>query len=280
MEYIAFKNLITIKNVDTLDLKNTLDCGQCFRWSENEDKSFTGVAFGRQITVRKNQNDLILENTNENDFLSFWAEYFDLNTDYKKITGEIAKIHPVLNDAIKKVSGIRILKQEPFEALITFIISQNNNIGRIKGIVSRLCECFGDKICDNVYTFPTAKKLSALSPDDLQPLRAGFRARYIIDAAQKVNNGEVDLEALRTMEFEQAEKELMKIIGVGKKVADCTLLFGLYRIEAFPLDVWMKRAMEKIFTDMTPKDFGEYAGIAQQYIFHYSRTNPDLFKDI
>lgn len=280
MEYIAFKNLITIKNVDTLDLKNTLDCGQCFRWSENEDKSFTGVAFGRQITVRKNQNDLILENTNENDFLSFWAEYFDLNTDYKKITVEIAKIHPVLNDAIKKVSGIRILKQEPFETLITFIISQNNNIGRIKGIVSRLCECFGDKICDNVYTFPTAKKLSALSPDDLQPLRAGFRARYIIDAAQKVNNGEVDLEALRTMEFEQAEKELMKIVGVGKKVADCTLLFGLYRIEAFPLDVWMKRAMEKIFTDMTPKDFGEYAGIAQQYIFHYSRTNPDLFKDI
>ena len=171
------------------------------------------------------------------------------------------------------------MRQDPYEALCTFIISQNNNIKRIKGIVGRLCESFGDEIEDGVYGFPTAERLAKLTPDDLAPLRAGFRNRYIIDSAKKVASGEVDLELCKTADYEAALAELMKITGVGVKVADCTLLFGMYRVEAFPIDVWMKRAMEKLFPGMTAADFGEYAGIAQQYIFHYSRMHPEIFAD-
>ena len=152
------------------------------------------------------------------------------------------------------------------------------NIKRIKGIVKRLCESFGDKIGEDLYAFPTAEKLAALDVKDLEPLRAGFRNRYIIDGAQKVASGEVDLEKCRTLTYEDARDELMKIVGVGQKVADCTLLFGLHRVESFPLDVWMKRAMAVLFPTLTPQDFGPYAGIAQQYIFHYSRMHPELFE--
>lgn len=183
----------------------------------------------------------------------------------------------MLKEAAKYAPGIRILRQEPYEALCTFIISQNNNIKRIKGIVQRLCENFGEEISPGDFAFPTPQKMAELSADDLAPLRAGFRNRYLIDAAQKVYSGEVDLESCRTLDYEQARKELMKITGVGVKVADCTLLFGLHRIEAFPVDVWMKRAMDKLFPGMMPSDFGDCAGIAQQYIFHYSRMHPELF---
>ena len=166
---------------------------------------------------------------------------------------------------------------------IIFIIAKSGinfhtyNIKRIKGIVQRLCENFGEEISPGDFAFPTPQKMAELSADDLAPLRAGFRNRYLIDAAQKVYSGEVDLESCRTLDYEQARKELMKITGVGVKVADCTLLFGLHRIEAFPVDVWMKRAMEKLFPGMMPSDFGDCAGIAQQYIFHYSRMHPELF---
>ena len=145
--------------------------------------------------------------------------------------------------------------------------------------MERLCRVFGEKIeGTDYYTFPTAEKLSQCQIEDLAPLRAGFRNKYIIDGARKVAKGEVDLEMCRTLDYEEARQELCKIKGVGIKVADCTLLFGLHRIEAFPVDVWMKRALEKLFPNMTPKDFGEYAGIAQQYIFHYSRMHPEIFE--
>lgn len=269
-------NSIAIDGVKDLDLAQTLDCGQSFRWTEREDGSFSGIAFGKCVTVRLEENTLYIENAAKADFENIWYDYFDLSLDYGKIREEISKIHPVLCEAAKYAPGIRILRQEPYEALCTFIISQNNNIKRIKGIVQRLCESFGEKI-DGGYAFPTAEKMSHLSPDDLAPLRAGFRNRYLVDAAKKVASGEVDLEKCRNCDYDEARAELMKITGVGVKVADCTLLFGLHRIEAFPVDVWMKRAMEKLFPNMKPDDFGEYAGIAQQYIFHYSRMHPELF---
>lgn len=264
--------------VRDLDLLQTLDCGQSFRWSEQSDGSFCGVAYGKSVSVRLLGDDLYIDNATVEDFEKIWQGYFDLSLDYGKIRDEISKIHPVLNDASRYAPGIRILRQEPFEALCTFIISQNNNIKRIKGIVQRLCENFGEEIGENTFAFPTAERLALLSPDDLAPLRAGFRNRYLIDASQKVASGEVDLEMCKTADYEQARRELMKITGVGVKVADCTLLFGMHRIEAFPIDVWMKRAMEKLFPDMSAEDFGEYAGIAQQYIFHYSRMHPELFE--
>ncbi len=267
---------IKIKGITDLDLAQTLDCGQSFRWVENNGK-FTGVAFKRQVDIYFDNDALCIDNTTPEEFEKIWRKYLDLDLDYGKIREDIKKLHPVLEEACAYAPGIRILRQEPWEALCTFIISQNNNIKRIKGIVERLCGSFGDNM-GNYFTFPDAEKLSELSPEDLAPIRAGFRNKYIIDAAVKVAGGEVDLEKCRTLSYDDARAELMKIKGVGIKVADCTLLFGLHRVEAFPVDVWMKRAMEKLFPDMTADDFGEYAGIAQQYIFHYSRMHPDIFE--
>lgn len=268
--------MIKLEGVTDLNLAQTLDCGQSFRWTMKEDGSFDGVAYGKSVNVRLCDGVLLIQGAQEAD-RRLWRDYFDLDLDYKTIREQIATLHPVLCEAAKYAPGIRILRQEPFEALITFIISQNNNIKRIKGIVSRLCENFGEPLADGSFAFPAASLLSALSVADLAPLRAGFRSRYILDAAKKTASGEVNLELCRTLDYEAARAELMKITGVGVKVADCTLLFGLHRIEAFPIDVWMKRAMEKLFPEMTSSDFGQYAGIAQQYIFHYSRMHPELF---
>ena len=237
------ENGIKISGVSDLDLAETLDCGQSFRWVQQEDGSFCGVAYRKNVTVRLEGTDLYIYNATKADFENIWRRYFDLELDYGKIREGISAIHPVLSEAARYAPGIRILQQEPYEALCTFIISQNNNIKRIKGIVQRLCECFGDEIEDGVFAFPTAERMALLSPDDLAPLRAGFRNRYLVDAAQKVASGEVELERCRTLDYESARRELMKITGVGIKVADCTLLFGLHKIEAFPIDVWMKRAM-------------------------------------
>lgn len=276
MNVIKTDNGIKIKGVTDLDLAQTLDCGQSFRWVENDGK-FSGVAFGKKAEIYFDGDYLCIDNTTAEDFENIWKSYLDLKLDYGKIREDIKNLHPVLRDACAYAPGIRILRQEPWEALCTFIISQNNNIKRIKGIVQRLCESFGGKI-DDYYTFPSAENLAELSPEDLAPIRAGFRNKYIIDAAQKVSAGEVDLEKCRKLPYDKAREELMKIKGVGKKVADCALLFGLHRVEAFPVDVWMKRALDKLFPDMTENDFGPYAGIAQQYIFHYSRMHPELFE--
>ncbi len=269
---------IVFEKVFPFDLEQTLDCGQSFRWVKNPDNSFTGVAYGKVATVSyKNGNLIVTQNGDTDEKL--WRKYFDLDLNYMGIKEDLSKMHPVLKEASSYAGGIRILNQEPFEALITFIISQNNNISRIKGIVDRLCENFGEKIDDTHYAFPTVQRLANLSVDDLAPIRAGFRHRYIIDAAQCVQSGEINLEKLRTMEYADAQKELMKITGVGVKVADCVLLYGLHRLESFPLDVWMKRALSVLFDGMNGDEFGEYGGIAQQYIFHYSRMHKELFGD-
>ncbi len=269
---------VIFKDVYPFSLEQTLDCGQSFRWSKNDDGSFTGVVKNRVATVSYNDGVLsVFEKENADGKL--WREYFDLDLNYGEIKENLSKMHPVLEEASGYAGGIRILNQEPFEALITFIISQNNNISRIKGIVERLCENFGEELECGYYAFPTPQRLANLSPDDLAPIRAGFRHRYIIDAAQKVHSGEINLESLRTLSYEQAQKELMKITGVGVKVADCVLLYGLHRLESFPLDVWMKRALKVLFDGMNGDEFGKFGGIAQQYIFHYSRMHKELFND-
>lgn len=269
---------MVISGIKDLDLAQTLDCGQAFRWREQENGSFIGVAHSKLITFSKNDDTLTVNGATESEFESIWRNYLDLDLDYGSIKTELSSLHPTLNEAARYAPGIRILNQEPWEALCSFIISQNNNIPRIKGIVERLCQSFGKQIEGDFYTFPTAERLASMSPEDLAPIRAGFRARYIIDAARKIASGEIDLENVRKMEIEQARQELMKITGVGVKVADCTLLYGLHRLDCFPLDVWMKRAMATLFPEMKPSDFGKYGGIAQQYIFHYSRMHPELFE--
>lgn len=279
MKYTVNNNSITVHNTENLDLKETLECGQCFRWDEVSPNEYTGVVQNLTVTVKTNNNNFIIENTSEDDFNKIWANYFDLYTDYGSIKNKLSRIHPTLKSAAEYAPGIRILNQDPWEALCSFIISQNNNIPRIKGIIKRLCEGFGKKIKDDIYSFPSAKDLSSCTVEDLAPLRSGFRAKYIIDAAQKVASHTLDLEKIKTLPINDAREQLMTIKGVGPKVAECALLYGMHRLECFPLDVWMKRAMEKLFPGMTPEDFGENAGIAQQYIFHYSRMNPQLFQE-
>ncbi len=276
MKCVEFEKGITVSPVKDLNLGETLDCGQSFRWEEY-DGGYRGIAFDREVVMKLDGEELTIENATAEDFEKIWRGYLDLDLDYSMIRDSISALHPVLKEAASYAPGIRILRQEPWEALCTFIISQNNNIKRIKGIVKRLCEGFGERVGSG-YSFPTAERLAELEPEDLSEIRAGFRNKYIIDASRKVADGEVDLESCRGLPYEDARAELMKIKGVGVKVADCTLLFGLHRIEAFPVDVWMKRALEKLFPGMTADDFGEYAGIAQQYIFHYSRMNPKLFE--
>lgn len=269
--------MMTVKDIKDFNAAQTLDCGQAFRWKEQTDGSFKGIAYGKVVTIKAEGSDLIIDGTDESDFEAIWKKYLDLECDYGQIRKSLEAIHPILKEAAAFAPGIRILNQEPWEALCSFIISQNNNIPRIKGIVERLCRSFGEQIDEDCFTFPSAERIAALEPDELAPIRAGFRARYIIDGARKVAGGEIDLEAIRRMEINDARYELMKITGVGIKVADCTLLYGLHRLDCFPLDVWMKRAMAVLFPEMKPADFGEYGGIAQQYIFHYSRMHPELF---
>ncbi len=272
MKVIFKENKVILRECDEFNLERTFECGQCFRWGKTADGGYKGVAFSKELCLYEHGGDIIINGAGKADFEHIWQDYFDLSLDYTAVKKELSSIHPVLDKASAFSGGIRILHQEPWEALCSFIISQNNNIPRIKKIINALCKNFGDKLPSGAYSFPSAKRLAELSMDDLAVIRAGFRAKYIIDAAQKVSSGEIDLISLSSLPVPELRQVLMKIKGVGPKVADCTMLYGMHRLECFPLDVWMKRAMEHYFQGMTPEDFGRYAGIAQQYIFHYCRS--------
>lgn len=255
------------------DPGETLDCGQSFRWVKTAENTYEGIAFRKYLSISLETDKLILRGTTLDDFNHIWRDYFDFGRDY----GEIKSIFngdETLSKAISFTGGIRVLRQEPWEALCTFILSQNNNIPRIKGLVQRLCECFGEMITGG-FAFPPPERLAGLNIEDLAPVRAGFRAKYILDAARKVASGEVDLGSLYTMLMYEAKAELMKIHGVGPKVADCTLLYGLGRVECVPMDVWMKRVMSAFYPNGFPGEIAHIAGIAQQYLFHYMRTCDD-----
>lgn len=264
--------------IEDFSLRKTFECGQCFRWREVSENVFSGVAKGRCLTLLSEGDKIIFKDVSLSEFEDIWIDYFDLTTDYIKIKNQISKIHPVLSEAVKFSSGIRILKQDSWEALCSFIISQNNNIPRIMNIISGLCKNFGDMINESSFSFPSAKKISEFDEKSLRVIRAGFRASYILDAAQKIIDGKVNLESILSMSLNDARQTLMKIYGVGPKVAECTLLYGFHKLEAFPIDVWMKKAMKVLFNGMDPCELGEYAGVAQQYIFYYSRMNKELFE--
>ena len=266
-----FKNNNTYLSLtDPFSLPQTLDCGQAFRFEPLNDTKWCGIACDRYLEIEKLPDGaVVLYNVSQKEFEDIWCDYFDLNRNYSKIIEEISK-NEVLRTASEYGKGIRVLNQPPWETLCSFIISQNNNIKRIKGIIGRLCETYGEKI-EGGYTFPTAQTLAKLEVEDLAPLRSGFRAKYIIDAARRVASGEVDLFALQNMPYEEAKNELLKIKGVGPKVADCALLFSHRHIEALPKDVWIKRALQVLFGGELPEVAVPYAGIVQQYIFFYAR---------
>ena len=255
---------------DTLNLLQTLEGGQAFRWTHDEDSVFSGIVGNKPLKIRQEKDGVTFLGIEESE-LSFWFEYFDTETNYDAVIEQFSS-DETLKLAAGENRGLRILRQEPFETLISFIISQNNNIPRIKGIVSRLCENFGEK-CNDMYSFPSAEKLARLSENDLAPLRAGFRNRYIIDAARKTTDKTVDLEKIYAMTYDEGKAELKKITGVGDKVADCVLLFAYHKTEAFPMDVWIKRIVAEYYPDGLPECMGDYKGIAQQYLFEYFRNH-------
>lgn len=263
------ENHIEVSDTGEINLGITLDCGQAFRWKENADKSWTGVVRGIETTVTKTENGLLFQGITAQQFTDVFYDYFDFGKDYAKILSQLSQDES-LKKAIDAYGTIRILNQEPWEALCSFIISACNNIPRIKGIIERLCESFGERT-GNSFSFPSPEKIASLEVSDLDIIRAGYRSPYIISAARMICNNEIDLDSLKNKSVDICEKELMKITGVGKKVADCTILFGLGHIDAFPVDRHIKRICEDLYPEGLPDCINGYGGIAQQYMFHMQR---------
>ena len=278
-------NLI-IEDVTDFELSDVFDCGQCFRWEPVGENCYMGVALGKALLIEKSASTLTLHCTSKSDFEDIWCDYLDLSRDYAKIKATLS-VDSVLKEAIGYGEGIRILRQDTFETLISFIISAGNNIPRIKGIINRLCENFGDEIeymGKRFYSFPSPEKISSLTLEELSVIRAGFRDKFILSAAKAVADGSFNIESVRGMSATDAKSALMQLPGIGDKVSDCILLFGLGKYDSFPIDVWIKRIMEycyfdkeeqkrEVISEFAKKQFGEYGGFAQQYLFFWAREN-------
>lgn len=252
------------------------DCGQCFRFDVLADGSAEGTVGREHAKISVNGDTVTVDGGQDREL---WRRFLCIDEDYdaiKKNIGEhFGKYGDVIFDAMRVGNGIRILRQDEWEALCSFIVSQNNNIGRIKKIIARMCEKFGEPFESGgkiYYSFPKAETLACASEIDIFSCGTGFRAKYISDAAKKVASGEINLESISSLDDENARAELMKICGVGPKVANCALLFGFHRLSSFPIDVWIKRVLDKYYKNgIDLGDLGDYAGVAQQYLFYYER---------
>lgn len=271
---------IIIPNKD-FNLTHTFDCGQCFRWNAQEDGSYVGVAGGKAVRMRNRGEEIVIENCSKEDYDSFWKHYLDMERDYGKIK-EAVSINDIMKTAVEFGGGIRILRQDFFEALMSYIVSQNNSIPNIKRVVERICASYGNEIDfegKTYYSFPTPETLAALEEKDFRALGAGFRDRYLVGAARLVAEGALSCETLYAMPTEEARRELMKIKGVGNKVCDCVMLFALGKFDLFPTDTWINQVMGESFGTDGVKSaksagesmFGEYSGFAQQYLFYWKR---------
>ena len=285
---------VRISGLNNFDVNKIFDCGQCFRFDKVENSKhsveFSGIAFGKFVSFAQDGTDVYIYNSTQEEFDSVWRHYLSLDVDYSSIDRDILSrsSNPELARAVTFGNGIRILSQDMWETVCSFIISQNNNIPRIKKIIESLSLKCGSKIeipeeannhlsdCSSLCTFPTPEAIVDLGIDGLYELKTGFRAKYIYDAAQKVLNGELDFNTIINSNTKQAVEHLCKVKGIGPKVALCALLFGFGKYDAFPIDVWIKKVIAKYFTETTPEKFdatvlGPYAGIAQQYLFYYER---------
>ncbi len=281
-----------LKNADSFEPKDIFECGQCFRWNIQDDGSYTGVIKNGIINVKKDGKNIIFTGKCDKDLKEIVTYYFDLNRNYEKIKEQLSNIDKYLKTSIEYGSGIRILNQDLWETIISFIISANNNIPRIKGIIERLSKKYGNEIEWNgvkYYTFPNANQLKDVSIQDFRNLGLGFRDIRLYETTQMILKRKVDLDLLRenpnTLEVRD---ELLKLSGVGPKVADCILLFSdLKRFDVFPIDVWVRRVMNDLYikkedeTKVSKKEieklaeekFGNLRGIAQQYLFYWRREN-------
>ena len=281
----GFNDYVVVKKVKNFELDHVFECGQCFRWNKTETGKFIGIAYGKVIEVEKNGEDLIIYNTTIEEFKTIWQEYFDLNRDYTEIKKELSK-DALLKKSVDFGKGIRLLKQEHFELLLSFIISSNNRIPMIKRAIATISEKWGEKIeykGKTYYSFPTIEELHTKTLEDFENCSIGFRAKYIFNTCQKVYENTGILEQIFKLDDNECHIELQKFMGVGPKVADCIMLFSMQKYSAFPVDVWVKRAMMHFYVapDVSLKKirefgrdkFGELSGFAQQYLFYYAREN-------
>ena len=298
------EQIYIIKNVNSFEPKHIFECGQCFRWNLEKDGSYTGVVANNVINVKKEQNDIIIKGIFKDNIKDVCNRYFDLDTDYLEIRNKLSKIDNNLKTSVDYGNGIRILKQDVWETIISFIISANNNIPRIKGIIERLSQKYGKEIEWNgnkYYTFPTIDELSKASVKELRELGLGFRDVRVFETTRIISNKIIDIEELEKMEdVEKLRTQLLRLPGVGPKVADCIMLFSMKKFEVFPIDVWVKRVMKELYNDEIEKieinnknhfkysknskenekilefanqKFGKIAGLAQQYLFYYRREH-------
>ena len=279
-----------LKNVKSFEPKHIFECGQCFRWDEETDGSYTGIVKENVISVKKVDNDVIFSSFGADNLETLVIDYFDLNRNYEEIKSKLSQIDEFLENSIKYGSGIRILNQDLWETIISFIISANNNIPRIKGIINRMSQKYGTQIDwkgKSYYTFPTVENLAKATVQDLRALGLGFRDIRVFETTHKILNKEVDLEKMHNEpDTKKVRDILLTLSGVGPKVADCILLFStLKRFDVFPIDVWVRRVMNELYiknsdeTKVNKKEieklaaekFGNLEGIAQQYLFYWKR---------
>ncbi len=281
MDYKVDNNKIILTQKD-FDIKQILECGQSFRFTETSENSYKIIAKNKVIIVTSKEDIVTIDNCNEQEFLDIWVDYFDLNTNYSTIKNILANSDDVMKTCIDFGQGIRILRQDPFEIIITFIISQNNRIPMIKKVIENISTAYGTKLNDTDYAFPTFEQLKGITIDELNDMKTGFRSKYIRDFLDKLEDDTINLNSLYEMDYQSLKKELMKVKGIGSKVSDCIILFGYSKTNAFPVDVWIKRVIEHFYFDSQDiqiqeienfgKDkFGEYGGFAQQYLFYYAR---------
>ena len=281
-----------LKKQDSFELKDIFECGQCFRWNEQNDGSYTGVIKNAIINVKKENENIIFIGKCDTDIKQLIEYYFDLNTDYEKMKQKLSNIDEYLKISVEYGKGIRILNQDLWETIISFIISANNNIPRIKGIIERLSQEYGNEIEWNgkkYYTFPTPEQLKDVTVEEYRKLGLGFRDIRLYETTKMILNKEVDLEKLRkNPNTQEVREELLKLSGVGPKVADCILLFSdLKRFDVFPIDVWVRRVMNDLYIKeedeakvsktkiekLADEKFGNLKGLAQQYLFYWRREN-------
>lgn len=279
-----------IENIKSFELKDIFECGQCFRWKEQKDGSYTGIFKKNVINVKKIGENLTFQGISEKDLKETVKEYFDLNRDYEEIKEKLSKIDDNMKTSIKYGEGIRILNQDIWETIISFIISANNNIPRIKGIIERLSKNYGELIKfrgEEYYTFPSPEQLKDVTVEEYRKLGLGFRDIRLYETTKMILQKEIDLEEIENNpNTTEVRNQLLKLSGVGPKVADCILLFStLKRFEVFPIDVWVRRVMNDLYIkqkdetkvskkqieEIAEEKFGNLAGLAQQYLFYWRR---------
>lgn len=280
---VNYKNgIITVDDITDFDVKHIFECGQCFRWNRESDGSYTGAAFGRIINVNQQDNQLVIENSSIEDFNNIWVDYFDLNRNYHEIKRVLSENDTIMMEAVEFGKGIRLLNQDEWETLISFILSQNRSIPIIKQNIEALCKKYGNNIGSykgkDYYDFPSAEILAAVSPEEIAECRVGYRAPYIVKTAQMVCNNKI-LYNIKNLSVREAEEYLLSLSGVGPKVAHCIMLFSMKKYDSFPVDVWVQRVMKELYGLKTQKEttlfaknkFKGYGGFAQQYLFYYAR---------